>query len=84
MVAQPGGPNRINQYLFLTYLITLVNTFGYLSEVHTDRMSSMLFIAAVYLIYSLLYLSPAILLVWLIDRLIQVSSRFAKGAAARR
>lgn len=84
MVEQPDGFNRINQYLFLSYFVTLINTAGYLVTVHTTRLPLMLFIAAVYLIYSLLYLSPAILLVWLLDRLIRASCRISWGAATRR
>ncbi|MEZ6191541.1 MAG: sulfatase-like hydrolase/transferase [Phycisphaerales bacterium] len=78
-----AGPHRINQFLFLSYIVALANTYGYLNTVQTNGLSPRLFVLAVYLTYTLLYLSPAILLVWLLDRLLQVSSRFGWGAAAR-
>ncbi len=77
------SPARFNQFLFLSYIVTLINTSTYLRSVHLDRLSTTLFVVAVFLIYSLLYLSPAILMVWLIDRLLQLSSKLSWGSTFR-
>lgn len=83
MDTRSGGPSRINQFLFLSYLFALFNVSTYLGTVQAERWSTVWFLLAVFLVYTLVYLSPAILLAWLIDRLLQVSNKVHWGSVFR-
>ena len=77
------GLNRVNTYLFLSYLVTLVNMYGYLSAIKWTGPVADLFSVAAYLSYALVYLSPVIAVVWLVDVLVQLSAKISWGAGAR-
>jgi uncharacterized protein len=77
------GLNRVNQYLFLSYLVTLVNMYGYLSAIKWSGPAVGVFTVAAYLSYALIYLSPVIAVVWLVDALVRLSARIGWGAQAR-
>jgi len=78
-----SGQNRVNTYFFLSYLVTLVNMYGYLSAIKWSGPMENLFTVAVYLTYALIYLSPVIAVVWLLDALVRLSAKICWGAGAR-
>ena len=68
------------QYFFITYLVILVNDFSYLHSVNYIGTITPYFIMTVYLTYSLIYLLPVFLLLFLLNRTLSflVFTRLAK------
>lgn len=55
------------QYLLLTYAAMLLNTSSYLGQVHYGGLFTLLFVVALYLTYSLIYLLPVFVSLVLLD-----------------
>jgi hypothetical protein len=81
MSTRPQVKNILRPYLFLTYLALLVNAFGYVREIHYMGWITPLFVAATYLFYPALYLSPVVALMWLARRVLAL--RTVEGALGR-
>ena len=60
------------QYLFLTYLIALVNGFGYLETVKYINLTTVVFELSAYLTYCLFYFLPAYFLLLTINRVLSM------------
>lgn len=61
-------------YLCLTYIVLLINSTGYLKSIKYAGATSVIFAAAVYISYCMLYLLIAFLPVYLLDRLLSIGA----------
>lgn len=66
--------HRLAQFFVLTYLVTLINTFGFLRHASFAGVTAVAYTLAVYISYSALYLLPSILLVALAGLVLRPSS----------
>lgn len=61
------------RYFLLTYLAVLVNSSSYLRAVHFAGPLTVVFAIAAYLVYSLLYVGPLFLFLWLMQSLLRTN-----------
>ena len=61
-------------YLCLTYIVLLINSTGYLKSIKYAGATSVIFAAAVYISYCMLYLLIALLPVYLLDRILSIGA----------
>lgn len=74
----------LRPYMLLTYVAVLVNAFGYLREVDYSGPLTIIFVAAAYLVYSVVYLLPVLLILWALQRLLlRPKAGAARGRAPR-
>ncbi len=78
------NPDVFRPYMLLTYGAMLINASGYLRDVEYPGPLTVVFAAAAYLFYSAVYLLPALLILWAIQRLLlRPKAGAAQGRAPR-